>query len=121
MSYIIRVSDRELQRKLEASGAVLIRGAKACGKTESAKQLAKSVLEVDIDPQVPLLMDTAPSRLLLGNTPLDDAAANLKKFASVLDTTKVQAPTSLNIITGTGISYARKDGINVVSLSSLGV
>ena len=69
MAYIERVSDNELQRKLSASGAVLIRGAKACGKTESAKQLAKSVLEVDIDPQVPLLMETEPSRLLIGNTP----------------------------------------------------
>lgn len=69
MDYIKRISDSELQRKLDASGAVLIRGAKACGKTESAKQLAKSILEVDIDPQVPLLMETAPNRLLLGNTP----------------------------------------------------
>jgi len=69
MAYIKRISDNELQRKLESSGAVLIRGVKACGKTESAKQLAKSVLEVDIDPQAPLLMETAPSRLLLGHTP----------------------------------------------------
>ena len=69
MKYIKRVSDKELQRKLEASGAVLIRGAKACGKTESAKQFAKSMLEVDIDPQVPLLMETAPNRLLHGDTP----------------------------------------------------
>jgi predicted AAA+ superfamily ATPase len=69
MAYIKRISDNELQRKLEASGAVLIRGAKACGKTESAKQLAKSILEVDIDPQVPLLIATDPSRLLFGNTP----------------------------------------------------
>jgi len=27
----------------------------------------------------------------------------------------------LNIITGTGISYTRADGINVISLASLGV
>lgn len=69
MVYLNRISDTELQRKLKAAGAVLIRGAKACGKTESAKQFAKSILEVDTDPQVPLLMDTSPNRLLLGNTP----------------------------------------------------
>jgi predicted AAA+ superfamily ATPase len=69
MPYIDRITDIELQRKLEASGAVLIRGAKACGKTESAKQFAKSILEVDTDPQVPLLMETSPNRLLLGNPP----------------------------------------------------
>ncbi len=69
MAYTNRITDTELQRKLLAAGAVLIRGAKACGKTESAKQFAKSILEVDTDPQVPLLMDTAPNRLLLGNPP----------------------------------------------------
>ncbi len=30
-------------------------------------------------------------------------------------------PKSLSIITGTGISYTRNDGINVISLASLGV
>ena len=34
MIYKDRITDKELQRKLSASGAVLIRGAKACGKTE---------------------------------------------------------------------------------------
>ncbi len=69
MDYRKRISDHELQRKLEASGAVLIRGAKACGKTESAKQFAKSIIQVDRDEQVQLLFDTAPKRLLMGETP----------------------------------------------------
>lgn len=69
MSYRIRITDTELARKLSASGAVLVRGPKACGKTESARRLAKSVLSVDRDPNVPLLMGTAPERLLLGETP----------------------------------------------------
>lgn len=69
MKYINRISDKELKRKLEVSGAVLIRGPKACGKTESAKQFAKSILNVDQDEQVPLLMDLAPKKLLLGKTP----------------------------------------------------
>lgn len=69
MDYVNRISDTELQRKLAASGAVLIRGAKACGKTESAKQLAKSVIHIDRDVQAQLLFDTAPKRLLLGETP----------------------------------------------------
>ena len=69
MKYRKRISDIELQRKLEASGAVLIRGAKACGKTESAKQFARSVIYVDRDEQFQLLFDTAPKRLLLGETP----------------------------------------------------
>lgn len=69
MEYRKRITDAELQRKLAASGAVLIRGAKACGKTESAKQLAKSIIQVDRDEQMQLLFDTAPKRLLIGETP----------------------------------------------------
>lgn len=67
--YISRISDSELQRKLNASGAVLIRGMKACGKTESAKQFASSIIEFDQDEQVPLFMVAAPERLLIGETP----------------------------------------------------
>ncbi|MDR2146493.1 MAG: AAA family ATPase, partial [Tannerella sp.] len=69
MTYIKRISDNELRRKLDSSGAVLIRGAKACGKTESAKQLAGSILEMDQNEQVSVLMESAPQRLLTGKTP----------------------------------------------------
>jgi predicted AAA+ superfamily ATPase len=69
MIYKDRISDIELQRKLNASGGVLIKGAKACGKTESAKQITKSVLSVDRDEQVEALINTAPKRLLMGDTP----------------------------------------------------
>ena len=69
MPYIKRIIERELKIKLDASGAVLIRGAKACGKTESAKQMAESMLSVDQDEQVSALMGIAPQRLLIGKTP----------------------------------------------------
>lgn len=44
----------------------------------------------------------------------------MQKFNEVLilDTKKIKPPKSLNIITGTGISYTRNDGINVISLAS---
>jgi predicted AAA+ superfamily ATPase len=57
----------------------------------------------------------------LGTGQIEDAAATLKKFVSVLDLQKVKPPQSLNIITGTGISYTRADGINVISIASLGM
>lgn len=69
MSYRIRITDTELSRKLSASGAVLVRGPKACGKTESARRMSGSVLSVDRDANVPLLMETDPARLLQGETP----------------------------------------------------
>ena len=68
-SYKERLTDKELLQKLDSAGALLIRGMKACGKTESAKQFSNSILKMDQNPQVSLLMETAPERLLLGETP----------------------------------------------------
>ena len=46
-NYKARVYDAILAEKLSAHGAVLIRGAKWCGKTTTAKQIAKSVVYMD--------------------------------------------------------------------------
>lgn len=69
MAYIVRIMEADLSDKLAASGAVLIKGPKSCGKTETAKQFAKSVLEMDRNPQVPMIMATNPQLLLAGETP----------------------------------------------------
>jgi predicted AAA+ superfamily ATPase len=69
MKYIRRLIEDELVEKLAASGALLIKGPKSSGKTATAKQYAKSVLEMDRDPQVPVMMGTNPKLLLTGNTP----------------------------------------------------
>jgi len=42
--YKPRIADRLLARKLAGKGAVLVEGAKWCGKTTTAEQIAKSVL-----------------------------------------------------------------------------
>ena len=69
MSYVKRIIEEDLLDKLSASGAVLIKGPKSCGKTATAKQFAKSFLEMDRDKQVPVIMATNPQLLLAGNTP----------------------------------------------------
>ncbi|MDD3861070.1 MAG: DUF4143 domain-containing protein [Bacteroidales bacterium] len=69
MSYIKRIIEEDLSDKLSASGAVLIKGPKSCGKTATANQFAKSVLEMDRDSQVPVIMATNPQLLLVGETP----------------------------------------------------
>jgi hypothetical protein len=51
---------------------------------------------------------------------IEEAAENLKKFQKNIDTAKMDLPKSLNIITGTGMSYRRPDGINVISLAAIG-
>ena len=69
MSYIKRIVEEELIDKLSASGAVLIKGPKSCGKTATAYQYSKSALEMDRDKQVPVIMATNPQLLLIGATP----------------------------------------------------
>lgn len=57
----------------------------------------------------------------LGDVDLDIAAKKLLDFADNIDTKKSNAPSSLNILTGTGLAYTRPDGVNVLPLSVLGV
>ena len=64
--------------------------------------------------------DYAAFEIKLGVGFIDEAAENLKKFRSNIDTSKMDLPKTLNIITGTGMSYLRPDGIQVISLASLG-
>ena len=70
--YKQRIADTLLSEKLEAMGAVLIEGPKACGKTTTAEQHAKSVLYMD-DPtrmeQNLHLAETNIRLLLQGETP----------------------------------------------------
>jgi hypothetical protein len=69
MRYFPRIVEQEIESKLRASGAVLIKGPKSCGKTETAKRFAKSVLQIDRDEQVPVIMGIDPKILLSGATP----------------------------------------------------
>lgn len=72
MEYKKRLADDVLKDKLEASGAVLVEGAKWCGKTTTSKQIAKSVLYMQEPAQKKqnlLMADTNPSLLLQGDTP----------------------------------------------------
>ena len=70
--YKQRIADRILQRKVLGKGAVLIEGPKWCGKTTTAKQLAKSFLDLGdsaILKQSTTLIDISPQTLLKGDTP----------------------------------------------------
>ncbi len=72
MEYLKRVADKLLELRLEAFGAVQIKGPKWCGKTTTAEQYAKSVLKMqDPDKREAYLATarTKPSILLKGETP----------------------------------------------------
>ena len=70
--YKKRIVDNILQKKLNAKGAILIEGAKWCGKTTTASQIAKSILSMqnpEEKEQNIRLAELSPSRLLHGKTP----------------------------------------------------
>jgi len=69
LSYQSRVADDALQRRLKRSGAVLIEGPKACGKTETARQIARSEVLLDVDEQARTAAALDPSLILTGETP----------------------------------------------------
>ena len=71
-NYKKRIADLLLERRLQGKGAVLIEGPKWCGKTTTAKQFAKSLLDLG-DSMVLSNSKTAlqvnPSTLLAGDAP----------------------------------------------------
>ena len=72
MNYLPRIVDSELDLRLRAVGATVIVGPKWCGKTTTAKQKARSVLEMqdpDLQEGYLKLAATKPSLLLEGANP----------------------------------------------------
>lgn len=70
--YLPRISDRILHTKLESSGAVLVEGAKWCGKTTTAHQASHSAIylqDPDNAASYKAMADTKPSLLLKGDKP----------------------------------------------------
>lgn len=69
MTYMPRIADTELQSRLKSTGAVLVEGPKACGKTETARQLAKSEVLLDVDEEARRAAEINPGLILDGEPP----------------------------------------------------
>jgi predicted AAA+ superfamily ATPase len=68
-TYRPRIADRLLGDALAALGAVVIEGAKACGKTETARRVAASEVLLDLDAQAMEAASIDPRLILDGDTP----------------------------------------------------
>ena len=68
-NYLKRIVDAELADLLGASGAVVIEGAKASGKTVTALQSAKSSVMLDVDANARQMVGLEPTIVLDGDTP----------------------------------------------------
>jgi len=69
MDYRKRFADIILKDRLKEAGAILIQGPKSCGKTETAIQLAKSLVRLDTDVDMQTLIEVDPKSVLKGSVP----------------------------------------------------
>jgi len=67
--YLPRVADAMLTDRLARMGAVVIEGAKACGKTATARRQAASEVRFDVDETARETARIAPGNVLEGATP----------------------------------------------------
>jgi predicted AAA+ superfamily ATPase len=102
--YRPRVIDSALQRALAASGAVVLEGARATGKTTTALHAAASYVFID-DPQAQSLLDVAPRSLLEGDAPrlLDEWQVAPQLWNLVRRAVDATAEPGLFILTGSAV------------------
>ncbi|MEG1662853.1 MAG: ATP-binding protein [Clostridia bacterium] len=105
MNYKKRIIDDLLDLKLESFGATLIVGPKGCGKTTSAKQKAKSVVEFQDEDQRENLLavaQNAPTKLLIGDKPrlFDEWQDAPKLWGTIRKSVDDEGKNGLYILTG---------------------
>ena len=106
--YKKRIADRILERKVLGKGAVLIEGPKWCGKTTTAKQLAKSVLDLgdaSVLKQSTQMIEISPRSLLEGATPrlIDEWQALPPIWDSIRSEVDKRGEPSQFILTGSSV------------------
>ena len=107
-TYKPRIADRILERKVLGKGAVLIEGPKWCGKTTTAKQLAKSVLDLGdaaVLKQSAQMIELSPQTLLGGKTPrlIDEWQALPPIWDSIRSEVDRRGEPSQFILTGSSV------------------
>lgn len=106
--YKQRIADITLQRKVLGKGSVLIEGPKWCGKTTTAKQLAKSYLDLGdstVLKQSAGLIEISPQTLLKGETPrlIDEWQALPSIWDSIRSEVDRRGEPSQFILTGSSV------------------
>lgn len=104
-NYKNRIADKLLDVKLNAFGATLIVGPKGCGKTTTAKQRAKSVIEFqdeDLRESLLAVANTMPSKLLIGDNPrlFDEWQDAPKIWGAIRKSVDDRGENGLYILTG---------------------
>lgn len=108
IEYRPRIADRILERKLKGKGAVLIEGAKWCGKTTTAEMQANSILYMSEPGKVAQNIQLAtinPSLLLKGDNPrlIDEWQLAPQLWDAVRFEADHRHSTGLFILTGSSV------------------
>lgn len=124
IDYKARIIDSELDLKLESFGATLIVGPKGCGKTTSAKQKAKSVVEFQDEEKRDnylAVANTAPSRLLLGEKPrlFDEWQDAPKLWGAIRKSVDDTGENGLYILTGSSSKDVKTPHTGTLRISQL--
>ncbi len=106
--YRKRIADDVLQEKLEAKGAVLIEGPKACGKTTTAAMKAASIIYMNDPKEIKqnlMLAEVDPESLLMGDNPrlIDEWQLAPKLWDAIRFSVDQRRKFGLYILTGSAV------------------
>ena len=123
-AYKKRIIDDQLQLKMESFGATLIVGPKGCGKTTSAKQKAKSIIEFqdeDFRDGYLATANTTPSKLLIGENPrlFDEWQDAPKIWGAIRKSVDDRNENGLYILTGSSSANVETPHTGTARISTL--
>lgn len=103
--YWPRIVDQELRERLDSSGAVVIEGPKACGKTRTAMEWAASTVLLDIDTSARRALAVDPALVLEGPRPrlLDEWQVEPALWNQVRRAVDVAADPGQFLLTGSSV------------------
>lgn len=124
MIYKKRVHDAILQEKMESFGAVLIVGPKGCGKTTTASQKARTIVEFqdeDVRDQLLTTASTAPSKLLNGEKPIlfDEWQDAPKIWGAIRKSVDKEQTQGLYLLTGSSSAKVKTPHTGTLRISTM--
>ena len=120
----LRTSPAALLRDLETLGclfeSLVVRDVRIYAQAIDAAVFAYRDNTVEVD----VIVEAADGRwgafeVKLGAGRVEEAAANLRRFAARIDTDRTGPPAVLAVVTGGGYGYVRDDGVAVVPIGAL--